>query len=118
MKILFLHVDYIKFKPLKKALKNIDSLSEKEKKGNEVKDALAVLTAVEKSDSNINNIVEKFIENIKEISDKIKTKKIVLYPYAHLSSNLANPEIAIKVLEKREKELKKDFEVVKAPFGY
>tara|TARA_Y100000031_G_scaffold68438_1_gene76194 strand:+ start:2795 stop:4546 length:1752 start_codon:yes stop_codon:yes gene_type:complete len=118
MKVLFLHVDYIKFKPLKKALKKIDDLSEKEKKGDEVKDALAVLTAVEKSDSNVNEIVKEFVKNIKEIAESIKTKKIVLYPYAHLSSNLASPEIAIKVLEKTEKELKKSFKIVKAPFGY
>ena len=118
MKTLFLHVDYIKFKPLKKALKKIDDLSEKEKKGEEVKDALAVLTAVEKSDSNIDKIVDEFIKNIKEIAEKINVKKIVLYPYAHLSSNLASPEIAINVLEKTEEKLKKDFEVVKAPFGY
>lgn len=118
MKTLFLHVDYIKFKPLRKALKKIADISEKEKKGNEVKDALAVLTAVEKSDSNIDEIVREFVKNIKEISEKIKTKKIVLYPYAHLSSNLANPEMAIKVLEKTKEKLEKEFEVVKAPFGY
>jgi|TARA_Y100000031_G_scaffold122184_1_gene136955 threonyl-tRNA synthetase len=118
MKVLFLHVDYIKFKPLKKALKKIDNLSEKEKRGSEVKDALAVLTAVEKSDSNIDEVVKEFVKNIKEISNSIKTKKIVLYPYAHLSSKLANPETAINVLEKTEKELKKEFKVMKAPFGY
>ncbi len=118
MKVLFLHVDYIKFKPLKKALKKIDDLSEKEKKGDEVKDALAVLTAVEKSDSNVNEIVKEFVKNIKEIAENVKTKNIVLYPYAHLSSNLASPEIAMDVLEKTGKELKKSFKIAKAPFGY
>ncbi|MCK7498422.1 MAG: hypothetical protein MZW92_53165 [Comamonadaceae bacterium] len=51
MKTLNLHVDYIKFKPLKKALKNIGELFEKDKE--EVKEALVVLTAVEKWDNNI-----------------------------------------------------------------
>ena len=46
------------------------------------------------------------------------SKNIVLYPYAHLSSNLASPEIAVKVLDESEKKLKKDFKVLKAPFGY
>lgn len=120
MKILFLHVDYIKFKPLKKALKNIQSLSEKEKQGKEVKDALAVLISVEKQDSNADKVIRELIKNIKEIAKKVNAKDIVLYPYAHLSSHLANPETAIEVLEKAEKELKKvkGFSVTKAPFGY
>jgi len=116
MKILCLHVDYIKFKPLKKALKNVQELSEKEKKGNEVKEALAVLIAVEKSDSK--ETVNGLVENIKDVAKQINAKKIVLYPYAHLSKNLGNPELAVEILSSAEKLLKKDFEVVKAPFGY
>src|SRR4030043_16957 len=118
MKILLLHVDYIKFKPLKKALKSIGELSEKEKKEKEVKEALVVLTAVEKSDSNVKEVVKKLVENVKDVAGQVKTKKIVLYPYAHLSKELASPELAINILEETEKKLKKDFDVVRAPFGY
>jgi|TARA_Y100000310_G_C20677147_1_gene813738 threonyl-tRNA synthetase len=118
MKIITLHTDYIKFKPLKKALKKISELSNKEKKGDNVKDALTVLIAVEKTDTSINEVVKKLIENIKEIAKQVNAKKIVLYPYAHLSTNLSSPELAIEVLEKTEKELKKNFNVTKAPFGY
>ena len=118
MKILSLHVDYIKFKPLKKALKTVADLSEKEKKESIIKDALAILISVEKSDLDIEKIVKELIKNIKDIASQVKVKNIVLYPYAHLSSNLASPENAIKVLENTEKELKKDFKVFRAPFGY
>jgi len=113
MKILTLHVDYIKFKPLKKALKSIPDLKDKKEKS--VKDALVVLTAVEKGDSK--NIVSKFVSEIKDIAKQVKTKNIVLYPYAHLSSNLGNPEAAKEVLEETEKALK-GFKVTRAPFGY
>jgi len=118
MKFLSLHVDCIKFKPLKKALKQAQALSEKEKKGGEVKEALAVLTAVEKGDRNAEEVVKRFVENVREIAGQVKAKNIVLYPYAHLSSNLAAPEVAIDILGKAEKELKKYFNVVHAPFGY
>ena len=119
MKILNLHVDYIKFKPLKKALKGISELSAGEKEEREIKEALVVLCAVEKSDGNVEKIVENLVENIKEIAKQVNAKNIVLYPYAHLSSNLSSPEIAQKVLEKAEKELLKNkFKVVRAPFGY
>lgn len=118
MKILSLHCDYIKFKSLKKALRKIDELSEEEKKEKEVKEVLVVLTAVEKTDSDIEKVVKELVKNIKEIVEQVKVKNIVLYPYAHLSSNLGLPEIAIDILSKTEKELKKSFNIVKAPFGY
>ncbi len=118
MKLLSLHVDYIKFKPLKKAIKDISDLPEKEKMEKEVKDALAVLISVEKSDSNVEKVVHELIKNIKEIAEQVKTKNIVLYPYAHLSNNLASPKIAQEVLEKAGKLLSKSFSVSHAPFGY
>ncbi|MCK5043969.1 threonine--tRNA ligase, partial [Candidatus Pacearchaeota archaeon] len=120
MKILALHCDYIKFKPLKKALKSIDPLSEKEKQEKNIKEVLVILTAVEKGDSDIKQIVEKLVKNILEIAQKVNAKNIVLYPYAHLSSQLASPDIAVKVLEEAEKTLQKSkgIDVVRAPFGY
>ena len=116
MKILSLHCDYIKFKPLKKALKNSEELSEKDKKEKEIKECLVIFTAVEKGDNE--NSVKKLVENIKDIAKQVNAKKIVLYPYAHLSSNLSNPETATKILQDTEKELKKNFDVARAPFGY
>ncbi|GBE20200.1 MAG TPA: threonine--tRNA ligase [Candidatus Pacearchaeota archaeon] len=118
MKILSLHTDYIEFKPLKKALKKIKDLPEKEKKGVRVEDALVILTAVEKDDSDVKSAVKELVKVVREIAKQVNAKNIVLYPYAHLSSNLASPETAMNVLEGAEKELKKSFKVTKAPFGY
>ena len=118
MKFLSLHCDYINFKPLKKALKKVDKLSDEEKKEKEIKDALVIMIAVEKSDTDIKLVVDKLVENIKEIAKQVHAKNIVLYPYAHLSSNLSSPEIAVNVLENAKKSLEKNFLVVKAPFGY
>jgi threonyl-tRNA synthetase len=117
MKILSLHVDYINFKPLKKALKSIPDLEEKEKVERKVGESLVILTAVEKGDT-IKESVKKLIENVEDIAKQVNAKTIVLYPYAHLSSNLASPEIADGVLKEAEKELKKNYKVVRAPFGY
>ncbi len=120
MKILTLHVDYINFRPLKKAVKQISDLSEQEKKGQKISEALVVLTAVEKGDM-IKESVEKLVENVKEIAKKVglgKKDNLVLYPFAHLSNNLAAPEDAIKILKEAGKTLEKTFNVTKAPFGY
>src|SRR3989344_9413777 len=98
MKILSLHVDYINFKPLKKALKKIADLGEKEKEGQKVGESLVILTAIERGDL-VKESVTKLVENVIDIANQVKTKTVVLYPYAHLSSNLANPETAEEILK-------------------
>lgn len=115
MKILSLHCDFIKFKPLKKALKNPEKLTKDAEKEKTIKDALVILTAVEKGDVN----EKALVENIISLCSQVKTNNIVLYPYAHLSSDLASPDLAIKILQNAEKKLKsKKYKVTRAPFGY
>jgi len=117
MKTLNLHVDYIEWQPLKKALKSIDDLSEQEKEKKRVEEALVVLTAVEKPDSL--ELLEKYTLDIKDIAEKIGTKNIVLYPYAHLSKNLGKPSVAIEILNAAQEKLQNEgFNVSRAPFGY
>jgi len=115
MKTLNLHCDYIKFKALKKALKSVDEIAPGQKLEGEVKDCLVVMTAVEKGDSKAT--VPELVESIKKIAKDVKTKNIVLYPYAHLSSNLGKPSTAVEVLNETVKKLK-GFKIVQAPFGY
>ena len=116
MKILSLHCDYIKFQAKKKALKDAEEVSEKEI---EVKEPLVILISVEKSDEkNIEEISNKLTIEIKGIASQVKTKNIVLYPYAHLSSSLASPQKALEILKQTERLLQKDFKVTRAPFGY
>ncbi|MEK6893216.1 MAG: threonine--tRNA ligase [Nanoarchaeota archaeon] len=117
MRIITLHCDYIKFKPLKKAIKNPEEISEERKKEIEVKDPLVVLTAIEKGDNN--ETIKQLIASVKKTADDIKAKKIVLYPYAHLSSNLSDPDTALEYLTEAEHILAKEgFQVIRAPFGY
>ena len=116
MKLLSIHCDYIKYEANKKALKSAELEKGQEGK-HEIKEPLVIFTAVEKGDSL--ESVKAFVDNIKDIAGQVKAKKIVLYPYAHLSSNLSSPDVAVDVLRKAEEELKKEkFEVTRAPFGY
>ena len=115
MRIITLHCDYIKFKPLKKAIEKIEDLKDKEEK--EMKEALVVLVAVEKNDND--KTVKDLVKSINKTSSEVKTKNIVLYPYAHLSSNLADPSTALEYLVETEHAIKKEgFNVLRAPFGY
>jgi len=117
MKILSLHCDYIKFKPTKKAISFPEKLEKKEEIN--VKEPLVIFVSVEKQDESNPNIYELLTKEINDIANKVGSKKIVLYPYAHLSSSLSKPEFALEILKKTEQELKKQFpEVTRAPFGY
>lgn len=115
MKIITLHCDYIKFKPIKKAIKEPEEI--KEKGEVHVKEPLVVLTAVEKGDND--KTISQLIDAIKKTAGEVKAKNIVLYPYAHLSSNLANPDTALEYLVEAYQVLKKEgYNVTRAPFGY
>ncbi len=115
MRIITLHCDYIKFKPLKKAIKNAEELKTKEEQL--VKEPLVVLTAVEKGDAH--EEVRELIESVKKTAKDVKADNIVLYPYAHLSSNLASPDTALEYLVEAENVLRGEgFQVTRAPFGH
>jgi threonyl-tRNA synthetase len=115
MKTLNLHCDYIKFQGLKKALGSVDEIAPNQKLEGESKECLIVMVAVEKGDSK--DSVPELVDSIKKIAEDVKVENIVLYPYAHLSSNLGKPETAVEVLNETKKQLKK-FKVIQAPFGY
>lgn len=116
MRVLFLHCNSIKFKPTKRALKEAEEISKKEV---EVKNCLVCFTAVEKSDeAKPSEIVKEFVKNVRDVASQVKTNTIVLYPYAHLSSQLASPTIALNILKEIRKEISKNFYLVSAPFGW
>lgn len=112
MKILLLHSDYIEYE-VKKKTKFAEPF---DGKGESVNEALVVFVSVEKGDSEDTAI--KAVEEIRDVAGKVNAERIVLYPYAHLSSNLADPETAVKLLKFMEKELSSDFEVHRSPFGW
>ena len=49
--------------------------------------------------------------------EKIGCKKLLLYPYAHLSSNLAAPSTAMSILKEMES-LASGLDVSHSPFGW
>ncbi|MBW2980847.1 threonine--tRNA ligase [Candidatus Woesearchaeota archaeon] len=116
MKILTLHSDYIKFAPTKKAIKDAPEAEKAEK---QVKECLVVLSSVEKRDEkNPDAVAKRLVAEVKDIAKQVKSERVVLYPYVHLTNNPSNPKTAIEVLDKAEKELKKNFNVIRSPFGW
>lgn len=116
MKILCLHSDYIKVRPVQKAIKDADQIDKKEFQSRE---ALVVFTAVEKKDEeNPQNVVKNGIKEILDVYNQVKAKEIVIYPYVHLSSDPASPAVAKVVLNGLFDGLKSDYKVGKMPFGW
>ncbi|MBT4935860.1 threonine--tRNA ligase [Candidatus Woesearchaeota archaeon] len=116
MKILTIHADFIEFKAKKKAIKDVADVDKVKKRAEE---CLVVFTAVEKRDEkNVDAIVEKYVQEIKNIAQQVNTKTIVLYPYAHLSSALSSPKVAEDVMKRAETILSDKYEVTRAPFGW
>ena len=110
MKILLLHVDYIEYEVKQKAIENAEEL---EKNRDRMEDCLVAFLSIEKDDNAMAGVKE-----IKDVASMLNVNKIMLYPYAHLSSNLAPPDEAIKVLKEMEKILAENYEVKRAPFGW
>ena len=111
MRLLLIHADYIEYEPKQKT-----KLAEPcEPKRERVEECLVVFTSVEKGDE---GVVDRAVEEIKDVARKLGVDRIVVYPYAHLSSNLADADTAVSVLKEIEEKLKGEFDVHRAPFGW
>ena len=117
MKLLLIHSDYIEYEVKNKAIKKPEEIK---KKTDRFDEALTVFTAIEKTDSESSDqAIKNAIIEITKTADQLKVKNIMLYPYAHLSSDLASPKQAQNMLVELEYELKqKDFNVKRSPFGW
>jgi threonyl-tRNA synthetase len=117
MKILLLHSDSIEWEPKKKAIKEAE---ETEKVPVRVSDALVVFTAVEKADeSRPGDSAKSAVAEILKVMKQVRAGSVVIYPYAHLSKDLASPKPAVIVLKEMEKLLGKEkVDVSRSPFGW
>jgi threonyl-tRNA synthetase len=114
MRILQLHSNFIAFTPI---AKEIAIAEEAEKKENRVEEAVVLFIAVEEGDDAA--VVQKAIDDAHAFLHKLKVNRILLYPFAHLSSNLAKPAEALKIVKTMEAQAKQaGIETYRAPFGW
>ncbi|MFH0710958.1 MAG: threonine--tRNA ligase [Candidatus Aenigmatarchaeota archaeon] len=114
MRILQMHSDWIEYEPIKK---EISVAEEAEKKKYKLEEIVVLFVSVEDGDNE--KVGVEAIDEIKEFLKNVKVNKILIYPFAHLSSNLAKPDEALKILKEMEEHAKKlKIEVHRAPFGW
>jgi len=116
MRLLLIHSDYIEYEAKKKT----KMAEEGAVLADNQTEALTVFCAVESVDEeDPESVVMQAVKEIDDVADKVKVDNIVIYPYAHLSSDLASPDMAVTVLKALEAELAAEgFVVKRAPFGW
>jgi threonyl-tRNA synthetase len=114
LRILQLHSNFIEYEVVEK---EIELAEEPEKKKERLEELVVLFTAVEEGDDA--DVARKAMESTKASLDKLKVNRILIYPYAHLSNNLAKPADALKVLNEM-KEIAKELglETYWTPFGW
>ncbi len=114
MQILQLDVDSISYELIKPEIK----IYEKAEENNVlIEDALVLYVSVESGDTE--QTAEDAVKDAAAFMAKLKRKKIVIYPYAHLSKTLEKPERALEILNKMRSTAKElGLEVYSSPFGW
>jgi threonyl-tRNA synthetase len=113
--MLFLHADFIEYEPISKEIQLAEEGIPIAKK--RMDDLIVVLTAVESEDDE--NTASDSSTEIRKYGDLVKCDQVLIYPYAHLSSNLASPKVALQILQSLEMGVRKSFPIVaRAPFGW
>ncbi|RLG54173.1 MAG: threonine--tRNA ligase [Thermoproteota archaeon] len=114
MKLLIVHADYIRYKPLEKAIEKAEEAEAEEKR---IDEALVVFTTVERGDKP--EVAEHAAREVSAVSDRVDCRRVVVYPWVHLSPNPAPPSVALEVLEAFRGKLREGgFEVYSSPFGW
>ena len=113
MRILQLHCDHIEYTPTKKEIQSAEDIENPQTQ--RLEELVVTFVAIEDGDDS--SVAQNAISQIKASMEKIGCKKLLLYPYAHLSSNLAKPSIAIKLLKEME-DGASELEVSHSPFGW
>ena len=112
MRILQLHCDSIEYTQTKKEIKSAEEI---EPKSTRIEEVVVCFIAVEKDDDS--NTAKNAMIEIQESMKKVGCDKLLLYPYAHLSSDLASPGTGLKILKEMQ-EICTGIEVTHAPFGW
>lgn len=118
MRILLIHSDYLNYN-VKNKTPVAEEIEDAKKQG-AFDESLVVFTAVEKDDeNNPQGIVKNLVKEVIKTNDQVKAENIVLYPYAHLSSSLSSPKVAVQVLKGAEEALNAEgLNVKRVPFGW
>jgi len=117
MRLLLIHSDHIEYEARKKTPVAEEDITPRDA----LDEALAVFCAVESADEeDIDGVVDRAVREIADTAANLDVNAVMLYPYAHLSSDLSSPNAAVEALKKIEAGLIEEgtLTVKRAPFGW
>ncbi len=119
LRILLIHCKEFEYSVRDKAVEDAEELNESNRTG-KFENVLVAFTSVEKEDAkNPEDIAEQASEEIIDVFQKVRAESVLLYPYAHLASDLAGVGDAISILRKLHGKLfEKGVEAHRAAFGW
>ncbi len=117
MKLLLIHSDHMEYH-VTKAIKKLAEEGMKDQ--DRMEECLVVFCTVESRDHEfMEDVINGAVSNIIETAGKVNTDRVMIYPYAHLSSDLGKPSEAVPILKALEKKLNNsEMEVRRSPFGW
>jgi threonyl-tRNA synthetase len=121
MRILLIHVDKFSFRVTGETSVSLPTELEKTGSEGEVGEALVAFMAAEKGDdANVTSVAEQAVREIVGLASQVGATTVVVYPYAHLSSELSSPRVAVRVLDEVYERLagQNQLKTLRAPFGY
>src|SRR3989304_4738933 len=100
MRLLLLHCEYFEYAVREQAVKNPEKLDAASKECRFENILVAFCTIEKEDEQNPDDVIEKSAESIEGVADSVRTRRVLVYPYAHLSSSLASHDAAISTLER------------------
>ena len=117
MRTLGIHTNYFRYRATEKAMEAAETISSTEY--NLEEDCIVVYIGVEKDDEKAPHVVtRKLVNDTLKRAETLNTKKVIVYPYVHLTQQPSSPRTALSVLKNTKKMLAEKLEVVRAPFGW
>jgi threonyl-tRNA synthetase len=119
LRILLIHCEEFEYSAREKAVEGAEELNDSNRSG-EFKNVLVIFTSVEREDAkDPEGVAEQASKEIFDVFSKVKAESIVVYPYAHLSSDLAGAGDAVSILKRvRNKLAERGIKAHAAPFGW
>jgi threonyl-tRNA synthetase len=117
MRVLQLHAEFFEYEPVAREIQEKYADRDVSREQVRLQDLVVILVAVEEGDELA--VVKFAAQDIKQYMQRIKNNKLLIYPYSHLSSNLASPQQALEIINlMKEETMKEDLVVRRAPFGW
>ncbi len=109
-----MHADFIEYRPIEKEIAGAEEIRPRPVREEEL---VVLFTAFERGDDE--ELVKKAVSETKEFLSKLGTNRVMVYPFAHISQDLARPPEALSLLLYMEKEAAgQGLEAMRAPFGW